>query len=191
MIQNPGDEVSSGFHQCAGPTPELVDNRRNIRKVHPAIGWHTDFAPTAVAAHVAPAAGEPESHVLDCPAWVELPFTRDVRRTRKKGKPESGGQRAIADESAVDFAGQETPRLLCLWWTSQWSGRPDSNRRPLEPHSSALPDCATPRPTSMLARPLSGQQAHDQDRKHQGAGEAPSGVDAGVCGVEPRHTSGR
>ena len=27
----------------------------------------------------------------------------------------------------------------------KWSGRPDSNRRPLEPHSSALPDCATPR----------------------------------------------
>ena len=27
-----------------------------------------------------------------------------------------------------------------------WSGRSDSNARPLEPHSSALPDCATPRP---------------------------------------------
>src|SRR5207249_3286450 len=27
-----------------------------------------------------------------------------------------------------------------------WSGREDSNLRPLEPHSSALPDCATPRP---------------------------------------------
>jgi hypothetical protein len=27
-----------------------------------------------------------------------------------------------------------------------WSGRRDSNSRPLEPHSSALPDCATSRP---------------------------------------------
>jgi hypothetical protein len=26
-----------------------------------------------------------------------------------------------------------------------WSGREDLNLRPLEPHSSALPDCATPR----------------------------------------------
>ena len=26
-----------------------------------------------------------------------------------------------------------------------WSGREDLNFRPLEPHSSALPDCATPR----------------------------------------------
>ena len=25
------------------------------------------------------------------------------------------------------------------------SGRPDSNRGPLQPHCSALPDCATPR----------------------------------------------
>ena len=28
---------------------------------------------------------------------------------------------------------------------SRWSGRKDSNLRPLEPHSSALPGCATPR----------------------------------------------
>ena len=28
---------------------------------------------------------------------------------------------------------------------NRWSGRSDSNRRPLEPHSSALPGCATPR----------------------------------------------
>ena len=27
-----------------------------------------------------------------------------------------------------------------------WSGRPDLNRRPLAPHASALPGCATPRP---------------------------------------------
>ena len=27
-----------------------------------------------------------------------------------------------------------------------WSGREDSNFRPLAPHASALPGCATPRP---------------------------------------------
>jgi hypothetical protein len=34
-----------------------------------------------------------------------------------------------------------------------WSGRLDSNQRPLAPHASALPDCATPRhsPTGLAA----------------------------------------
>lgn len=27
----------------------------------------------------------------------------------------------------------------------KWSGRPDLNRRPLAPHASTLPGCATPR----------------------------------------------
>ena len=31
-----------------------------------------------------------------------------------------------------------------------WSGREDLNLRPLEPHSSALPDCATPRRKKIL-----------------------------------------
>ena len=34
---------------------------------------------------------------------------------------------------------------------SRWSGRLDLNQRPPEPHSGALPDCATPRPALMLA----------------------------------------
>ena len=33
-----------------------------------------------------------------------------------------------------------------------WSGRRDSNSGPLEPHSSALPDCATPRKRPKLFR---------------------------------------
>ncbi len=32
------------------------------------------------------------------------------------------------------------------------SGRPDLNRRPLEPHSSALPGCATPRMHLIIAQ---------------------------------------
>src|SRR5665811_1350613 len=30
-------------------------------------------------------------------------------------------------------------------WVREWSGRSDSNARPPEPHSGALPGCATPR----------------------------------------------
>src|SRR5512136_482153 len=35
----------------------------------------------------------------------------------------------------------------------QWSGRSDSNRRPPEPHSGALPGCATPRRREYKAAP--------------------------------------
>ena len=35
------------------------------------------------------------------------------------------------------------PRFVAV--VLNWSGREDLNLRPLEPHSSALPDCATPR----------------------------------------------
>ena len=37
-------------------------------------------------------------------------------------------------------------RLKCLiLLRNKWSGRSDSNTRPLAPHASALPGCATPR----------------------------------------------
>ena len=39
---------------------------------------------------------------------------------------------------------------------SSWSGRLDLNQRPLEPHSSALPDCATPRQESTRLAPRAG-----------------------------------
>ncbi|SMH65630.1 protein of unknown function [Acidithiobacillus ferrivorans] len=39
-----------------------------------------------------------------------------------------------------------------------WSGREDLNLRPPEPHSGALPGCATPRETgNILSKPDSGQ----------------------------------
>jgi hypothetical protein len=34
-----------------------------------------------------------------------------------------------------------------------WSERKDSNLRPLAPHASALPGCATPRKTMSIAEP--------------------------------------
>ena len=42
-------------------------------------------------------------------------------------------------------------RYRGAWLVCAWSGRKDSNLRPLEPHSSALPGCATPRLGSSLA----------------------------------------
>jgi hypothetical protein len=38
------------------------------------------------------------------------------------------------------------PRHPCLTLGGYWSGRRDLNSRPLAPHASALPGCATPRP---------------------------------------------
>ena len=35
---------------------------------------------------------------------------------------------------------------LPVYYLDVWSGREDLNLRPLAPHASALPDCATPRP---------------------------------------------
>src|SRR5690554_3829523 len=37
------------------------------------------------------------------------------------------------------------PHRLAPSFRSNWSGRRDSNSRPLAPHASALPGCATPR----------------------------------------------
>ena len=41
-----------------------------------------------------------------------------------------------------------------------WSGRQDLNLRPLAPHASALPDCATPRERESIQRP--NQTATDE-----------------------------
>src|SRR4029450_2295102 len=44
---------------------------------------------------------------------------------------------------------KEADPKICLAVSSfQWSGRLDLNQRPLDPQSSALPGCATPRPGS-------------------------------------------
>ena len=41
-----------------------------------------------------------------------------------------------------------------------WSGRQDLNLRPLAPHASALPGCATPRERESIQRP--NQTATDE-----------------------------
>jgi hypothetical protein len=48
------------------------------------------------------------------------------------------------------------------WFSAIWSGRQDSNLRPLAPHASALPGCATPRGRSFtvsVVTPFPGRQA--------------------------------
>ncbi len=48
----------------------------------------------------------------------------------------------ISSEDVIDFS------LLTFFFSKKkvsWSGREDSNLRPLAPHASALPGCATPR----------------------------------------------
>ena len=48
---------------------------------------------------------------------------------------------ALAD----DLCAVLTRSFVELMIESKWSGRLDSNQRPLAPHASALPSCATPR----------------------------------------------
>ncbi len=70
--------------------------------------------------------GQQDSH---CPS-----FSRDLgTSTRRERKS------PLAARSSV---GARVERLKC----EIWSGRLDSNQRPLAPHASALPGCATPRP---------------------------------------------
>jgi hypothetical protein len=54
-----------------------------------------------------------------------------------------------------------------------WSGREDLNLRPLEPHSSALPDCATPRRES---RPLASSSTGVKEAKGKNDPPEPSGA---------------
>ena len=56
----------------------------------------------------------------------------------------------LAERYRDELRGGEKARLEAGGGYVLWSGREDSNLRPLEPHSSALPDCATPRPRTRL-----------------------------------------
>jgi hypothetical protein len=55
---------------------------------------------------------------------------------------------------------------------SNWSEREDSNLRPLAPHASALPDCATLRPGADYSRksPVASDWLHVQTKKAGNAG---------------------
>ena len=51
----------------------------------------------------------------------------------------------------IEKGPERNPEPLLTW--TFWSGRPDLNRRPLDPQSSALPNCATSRPPMRTLRP--------------------------------------
>ena len=63
----------------------------------------------------------------------------------------------------------------------EWSGRLDSNQRPLDPQSSALPGCATPRhrPRVYQARPASSSL---EARPSRPAIRSPCGSTSSSCG---------
>jgi hypothetical protein len=52
-------------------------------------------------------------------------------------------EHTLAKRVCEDFEGARTQYKLIF--AIDWSGRLDSNQRPLAPHASALPGCATPR----------------------------------------------
>jgi hypothetical protein len=69
---------------------------------------------------------------------VRVCCRRDVR-----GSAGHAGTSPLRTRRAVDRSRRSPAQRGRL--PVAWSGRPDSNRRPPEPHSGALPDCATPR----------------------------------------------
>ena len=90
----------------------------------------------------------------------------------------------------------------------KWSGREDLNLRPLQPHCSALPGCATPRPGAGVIGPLGGEVNSSEGpprgfsrigqpapgstcmrRRRQGSSAGPPA--AGVSGLRPGGLSGK
>jgi hypothetical protein len=66
---------------------------------------------------------------------------------------------------------------------SCWSGRQDSNLRPLDPQSSALPSCATSRP-----RPLRRLHSLAQSKQTSGSATAPAnGASSKPASAPPLH----
>jgi hypothetical protein len=64
-------------------------------------------------------------------------------RLHGSAAPRLGGGSLIGSRRSK--RGPSVNSVPLLTWTF-WSGRPDLNRRPLDPQSSALPNCATSRP---------------------------------------------
>ena len=82
---------------------------------------------------------------VDCS--INLMYTSSLIAGRKgKEINVSRGGRRRGLTAMGPRADQRRPRLLSSG--GFWSGREDLNLRPPEPHSGALPGCATPRPSS-------------------------------------------
>ncbi len=66
-----------------------------------------------------------------------------------------GGDRYKIDYSAVAAKSRcvaGNVNIACIINSLRWSGREDSNLRPSAPKADALPGCATPRHSSIVAR---------------------------------------
>ena len=67
--------------------------------------------------------------------------------------------------------------------TDYQSGRPDLNRRPLDPQSSALPNCATSRPSMTDPMTIAQRGAASRQRPGPGRAEGPgTSGDAAIVG---------
>ena len=95
------------------------------------------------------AQGKSRSRRCQCRPWTPQTYWPEVRASQ--------GRRG-----SRQFGRGCPPSPLCAWSqsaTSRWSERPDSNRRPLDPQSSALPDCATLRHSGWDYTRAGGPQA--------------------------------
>jgi hypothetical protein len=76
--------------------------------------------------------------VIRCASFPTIPHRHRCRR-EVVDLPKKMTYRSISDKSLI-----------------HWSGRSDSNTRPLAPHASTLPGCATPRRGANYSRGSSG-----------------------------------
>ena len=125
-----------------GPSPNAVKDSHGT-KTSPGTGLSAWCGRPTRPGH-ARAALEWYASVLESSGADEVQSARSGRRWRAR-RPDRLGtlsrrSPAARDRSTAGSAGAE-----------KWSGREDSNLRPLQPHCSALPNCATARPKGRRA----------------------------------------
>src|ERR1700730_4085243 len=78
---------------------------------------------------------------------VRSPAVLVVDGSAQRGNTSAVVRSGVFMEDEAGLLSQDVwQRLTFKTLTETWSGRRDSNPRPLDPHSSALPSCATARP---------------------------------------------
>ena len=135
-----------------------ADTERHRTKARPA-NWDTREAIPALRVYRG-------DICLRCPCGRPAPDSSDAdrcglgggpacRRTTRRSTPNLNGRCTLArlhkwrgagtGNSSKEKPGQKS------WLRKSWSGGLDSNQRPLDPQSSALPNCATTRCRSLAA----------------------------------------
>ncbi len=112
----------------------------NTRVAHP-LGSQPQDATLSVCQERVLAPGPPGRGLRCCSCLARL----TVSLWRRSSAWGAGGHRARPVSLSL-------PHRTAVRKGPVWSGRPDLNRRPPEPHSGALPGCATPRRSSCYQR---------------------------------------